>query len=64
MASDIDQNKLKVAIDWINKLANGMNPLDGSTLPDSDIVNNVHISRCLFLTLSLFRPVPEKRPLT
>ena len=28
MASDIDQNKLKVAIDWINKLANGMNPLD------------------------------------
>ena len=36
MASDIDQNKLKVAIDWINKLANGMNPLDGSTLPDSD----------------------------
>ncbi|MBR1927604.1 MAG: hypothetical protein IJ840_07670 [Bacteroidales bacterium] len=48
MASEIDQNKLKVAIDWINKLANGMNPLDGSTLPDSDIVNNVHISRCLF----------------
>jgi len=28
MASEIDQNKLKVAIDWINKLANGMNPLD------------------------------------
>ena len=48
MSSDIDQNKLKVAIDWINKLANGMNPLDGSTLPDSDIVNSVHISRCLF----------------
>lgn len=48
MASDIDKNKLKVAIDWINKLANGMNPLDGSTLSDSDIVNNIHISRCLF----------------
>ena len=28
MASEIDQNKLKVAIDWINKLANGMNPLE------------------------------------
>ena len=37
MASEIDQNKLKVAIDWINKLANGMNPLDGSNLPDGDI---------------------------
>ena len=43
MIATIDQNKLKVAIDWINKLANGMNPLDGSTLPDSDIVNNVHM---------------------
>ena len=33
MASEIDQNKLKVAIDWINKLANGMNPIDGKVLP-------------------------------
>lgn len=48
MATDIDQNKLKVAIDWVNKLAKGMNPIDGSILPDGDIVNNVHISRCLF----------------
>ncbi len=48
MTTDIEQNKLKVAIDWINKLANGMNPIDGSIIPDCDIVNNVHISRCLF----------------
>ena len=47
MITTIDQNRLKIAIDWINKLANGMNPLNGSTLPDSDIVNNVHISRCM-----------------
>jgi hypothetical protein len=59
MASDIDQNNLKVAIDWINKLANGMNPLDGSTLPDSDIVNNVHISRCLFYVSDVLRQVIE-----
>ncbi|MBP3236805.1 MAG: hypothetical protein J6M61_07415 [Bacteroidales bacterium] len=60
MASDIDQNKLKVAIDWINKLANGMNPLDGSTLPDSDIVNNVHISRCLFYVSHVLEDAGKK----
>ena len=61
MASDIDQNKLKVAIDWINKLANGMNPIDGKVLPDSDIVNNVHISRCLFYVSSLLEGVGKKK---
>jgi len=57
MASDIDRNKLKVAIDWINKLAQGMNPIDGSILPDNDIVNNVHISRCLFFVSDLLNNI-------
>lgn len=61
MASEIDQNRLKVAIDWINKLANGMNPIDGKVLPDSDIVNNVHISRCLFYVSSLLESVGKKK---
>ena len=53
MNSPLDQNKVTVALDWITKLANGMNPIDGSILPDSDIVNNVHISRCLFFVSNL-----------
>lgn len=40
--------KTLIAKDWILKLANGINPLDGSTIKDDDVVNNVHISRCLF----------------
>lgn len=48
-----DINKTLVAKDWIQKLANGINPLDGSVIPDSDIVNNVHISRCLFYVAGL-----------
>lgn len=48
-----DNNKPQIAKDWIQKLANGINPLDGSTIPDSDIVNNVHISRCLFYVAEL-----------
>ena len=62
MASEIDQTKLQVAIDWINKLANGMNPIDGRVLPDSDIVNNVHISRCLFYISSLLEGMGKIKP--
>ena len=61
MASDIDENKLRVAIDWTNKLANGMNPVDNSVLPDSDIVNNVHISRCLFFVSNLLKDLAKKK---
>jgi hypothetical protein len=44
----IDVSKLKTAQDWIEKLANGINPLTSEPLKEDDIVNNVHISRCLF----------------
>ena len=54
-------NKIKVAIDWINKLANGINPIDGSIVPDSDIVNNVHISRCLFFVSNMLEDVANKK---
>ena len=57
MTSDISQDKVKVAIDWINMLAQGMNPIDGSILPDNDIVNNVHISRCLFFVSNLLNNI-------
>lgn len=55
-----DRNKLIVAEDWILKLANGINPLDGSIIPDGDIVNNVHISRCLFYVSELLGTLPQK----
>ena len=61
MASDINQNKLRVAIDWISKLANGVNPIDGSILPENDIVNNVHISRCLFFVSNMLEDIEKKK---
>lgn len=61
MASDIHQNQLSIAIEWINKLANGINPIDDSILPDSDIVNNVHISRCLFYVSRMLEGVGKKK---
>ena len=55
-----NRNKSIIAKDWILKLANGINPLDGSIIPDGDIVNNVHISRCLFYVSELLGTLPQK----
>jgi len=55
-----DNYKAIVAKDWIQKLANGINPLDGSVIPDKDIVNNVHISRCLYYVVELLDGVDKK----
>lgn len=45
---------------YMDKLANGINPLDDSTLSENDIVNNVRISRCLFYVSDILRQVIEK----
>ncbi len=44
---------------YMDKLANGINPLDDSTLSENDIVNNVRISRCLFYVSDVLRQVME-----
>ena len=61
MKTEVDQNKVKVAIDWVKKLANGINPIDGSLVSDDDIVNNVHISRCLFYVADLLELTGRKK---
>ena len=33
---------------YIKQMAKGINPLTGENVPDSDLINNVKISRCLF----------------
>ena len=51
--------KIEYAKLFIDKLANGVNPLDDSLIKDSDIVNNVRISRCLFFVSNILRQVVE-----
>lgn len=43
-----DLEMMKRARLYLDKLSNGINPLDDTEIPDGDIVNNVRISRCLF----------------
>lgn len=49
--------KIKYAKSFIDKLANGSNPLDDSLIPDGDVVNNVRISRCFFYVSDILQQV-------
>ena len=42
---------------YMEKLANGINPIDGTVIPDEDIVNNVRLSRCFFYVADVLRQV-------
>lgn len=53
----MDISKLKTAQDWVEKLANGINPLTLEPVKEDDVVNNVHISRCLFFVSKMLGKV-------
>lgn len=44
---------------YMDKLANGVNPLDGTIIPDDDVVNQVRLSRCFFFVSDVLRRVIE-----
>ena len=47
--------KVAYAKSFIDKLANGINPLDDTPIPDNDIANNVRLSRCFFYVSSILQ---------
>lgn len=47
--------KIAYAKSFIDKLANGINPLDDTPVPDNDIANNVRLSRCFFYVSSILQ---------
>lgn len=51
--------KIEYAKSFIDKLANGINPLDGMPIPEGDIANNVRLSRCFFYVSDILRQVIE-----
>lgn len=51
--------KIKYAKIFIDKLADGINPLDDTVISQEDIVNNVRISRCFFYVSDILRQVIE-----
>ena len=51
--------KIAYAKSFIDKLANGINPLDGRPIPEGDIANNVRLSRCFFYVSDILGQVYE-----
>ena len=52
-----DLEIMKRAKQYIESLANGIDPLTGNEVADTDVVNNVRISRCLFYTAGVLQKV-------
>lgn len=53
----IELEKLKRAQTYIEKLANGINPITDQAAADTDIINNVRLTRCFFYISDLIRHV-------
>ena len=51
--------KIEYTKSFIDKLAKGINPLDGTPVPDGELLNNVRISRCMFYVSDILRQVIE-----
>lgn len=49
--------KMAYAKGYIDKMANGINPLTNEIVKDDDMINNVRISRCLFYVSDILRQV-------
>ncbi len=56
--------KIEYAKGFIDKLANGINPIDDTPVPDGDVVNNVRLSRCFFYVSEILRQVVENGGVT
>lgn len=50
---------LERAKTYVEKLANGIDPIGGSQVSEGDVVNNVKVSRCLFYVADVLRQVIE-----
>ncbi len=49
---------------YLNKLANGIDPLTDLPVPEGDVINQVRISRCLFFAADVLRRVVENGGIT
>lgn len=47
------------AKNYMDKLANGINPLNDQAVEEDDVVNNVRLSRCFFYVSDILRQVIE-----
>ena len=52
-------DKIKRAKMYMEKLANGINPIDDTVVPNEDVINQVRLSRCFSFVSDVLRQVIE-----
>ncbi len=55
-----ESQRVAYAKTFIDKLANGINPLSDEPLPEGDVANNVRLSRCFFYVSDILRREIER----
>ncbi len=56
--------KIEYTKTFIDKLANGINPLNNAPIPETDLLNNVRISRCMFYVSDLLGQIIQNNGIT
>lgn len=51
--------KIEYTKGFVDKLAEGLNPIDGTPIAEGDLLNNVRISRCMYYVSDILRRVIE-----
>lgn len=49
--------KIERAKMYMDKLANGINPIDDTVVPEEDVINHVRLSRCFFFVSDVLRQI-------
>lgn len=53
--------KMQRAKMYVDNLANGIDPINGTPVPEADTVNNIRISRCLFYVSDILRQIIDNK---
>ena len=54
---NIDLNRLKTAITYAERIADGKNPVTNAPARDEDVINNPNVIRCMFFIRDILRQV-------
>ena len=57
--SQFDKNRLEIALAYVNRMAEGNNPVNNNPVREDDVLNNPNIIRCMFFIRDVLEAVKE-----
>lgn len=56
--------KIEYTKSFLDKLANGIDPIENKPIPEADLLNNIRVSRCMFYVSDILRQIIENGGIT